>query len=613
MNKLWTALKLNLQRELQPDKESFPPIDQEEIDTDQNRRANFLRFLNRGWLIFGLITLVALPFNLRQWGVFSTIIIVTALTYLTVRTLNQRGQTRLAGFLFSFLVDLAFYGLFILLVWQLGALEAFATQATVLMLMGFAVIFAGALINKWAAFGAAALNSLLLIVTYLALAPTADPRPSIHVFWWLLALSVWIYEGTLSRAFARLRATRGNLVHLVETRTLNLQQTVAQLSKAKTDLEANQQAVAAANRQLTLSLDELQQRTHSSNLLNEMSDRLQACLTVEDAYAVCAHLAPQLFPEEAGVLYSLNASRNLMEAVAEWGRAVPNHPDFEPDACCGLLQMHLHVNGAMTNAASIGSGNFGPVCRHIESPELAASVCVPLVLQGNALGLMHLRYTPQIRNTSSGSAAGQWFTEVKQQLCQSVADSLALALANLILRETLRQQSIHDPVTSLFNRRYMEETLERELHRAARGKEPVGIIMVDIDHFKHFNDTFGHEAGDRVLREVGACLSSQIRVEDIACRYGGEEFTLIMPSASPVVTLERAERAREKVKRIKVEHNGQWLGELTASFGVAAFPGHGTTAGAVLAAADAALYQAKHEGRDRVVVSAGSPGSGQAV
>jgi len=202
-----------------------------------------------------------------------------------------------------------------------------------------------------------------------------------------------------------------------------------------------------------------------------------------------------------------------------------------------------------------------------------------------------------------GLVTNHWFTEAKQQLAQSASDSLTLALSNLKLRETLRQQSIRDPITGLFNRRYMEETLEREIHRAVRSKAPMGIIMADIDHFKHFNDTFGHEAGDAVLREFGACLVKQIRAEDVACRYGGEEFILIMPAAPLAVTAQRAERICETVKHLIVEAEGKNLGRLTASFGVAVFPDHCETGVALLAAADAALYRAKHEGRDRVVVA----------
>jgi diguanylate cyclase (GGDEF)-like protein len=193
-----------------------------------------------------------------------------------------------------------------------------------------------------------------------------------------------------------------------------------------------------------------------------------------------------------------------------------------------------------------------------------------------------------------------------------VTQSVAYILVGVVLRLasnslgaalTQAQQSVRDPLTGLFNRRYMEETLEREIARAGRAKGPVSIIMLDVDHFKHFNDTFGHEAGDIILREIGACLRWGVRAEDIACRYGGEEFTLIMPAASAEVARQRAEALREQVNGLAVHRRGTALGQLTASLGVAAYPLHGETGEDVLASADVALYQAKRAGRNRVAVA----------
>lgn len=194
-------------------------------------------------------------------------------------------------------------------------------------------------------------------------------------------------------------------------------------------------------------------------------------------------------------------------------------------------------------------------------------------------------------------------TQTKQQLAVTVAEHIALSLANLKLRETLQNQSIRDPLTGLFNRRYLEESLEREVNRAQRKQQTLGIIMLDVDHFKRFNDTFGHEAGDAVLRKLGQFLHTHIRVSDIACRYGGEELTLILPEASLDVTHQRAEQIREGVKHLQVQHRHQPLDAITLSLGVACFPQHGLTGEAVMQAADAALYRAKKEGRDAVRVA----------
>jgi diguanylate cyclase (GGDEF)-like protein len=185
----------------------------------------------------------------------------------------------------------------------------------------------------------------------------------------------------------------------------------------------------------------------------------------------------------------------------------------------------------------------------------------------------------------------------------TMAEHIAMALSNLKLHETLRSQSIRDPLTGLFNRRFMEESLELELRRAARNQRPLGVIMIDLDHFKHFNDTFGHEAGDTLLRELGSLLQNNIRGEDIACRYGGEEFTLILPEGSFEITRQRADFLREAIKHIDVQHRGQPLGRITASMGVAVFPEHGRTGKSLLESADAALYRSKNDGRDRVTAA----------
>jgi diguanylate cyclase (GGDEF)-like protein/PAS domain S-box-containing protein len=166
----------------------------------------------------------------------------------------------------------------------------------------------------------------------------------------------------------------------------------------------------------------------------------------------------------------------------------------------------------------------------------------------------------------------------------------------------LREQSVRDYLTGLFNRRYMEETLERELLRASRKKLSLGIIMLDVDDFKQFNDTYGHAAGDDILRELGSLLLRQIRGEDIACRYGGDEFILIMPDATQEVTRQRAELVCESARMSHLQFEGQSLAPVTLSLGVAVFPEHGSTSTGILRAADAALYRAKHSGRDRVVV-----------
>jgi diguanylate cyclase (GGDEF)-like protein len=221
-------------------------------------------------------------------------------------------------------------------------------------------------------------------------------------------------------------------------------------------------------------------------------------------------------------------------------------------------------------------------------------ICIPLQAQGKTLGVLHIRHMPVV---------SRYDYERLARLGVMVARHLALALANLQLRAQLHDLSIRDALTGLYNRRYLDEALERELLRATRHQHPVGVVMLDIDHFKLFNDTYGHDAGDVLLRALGTFLQNNIRGEDIACRYGGEEFTLILPMASLRDTQARAEDLRASVNHLQAMHGDQWIGQVTISLGAACFPEHGTTGDALIRAADRALYQAKMSGRNCVVIA----------
>ena len=193
-----------------------------------------------------------------------------------------------------------------------------------------------------------------------------------------------------------------------------------------------------------------------------------------------------------------------------------------------------------------------------------------------------------------------------RRMAPLAAEQIALVLANLQLREKLGDQAIRDPLTGMFNRRYFEETADRELCRVEQHGLGAGVIMIDIDHFKRFNDNYGHDAGDFVLKKVGHLLMSGARIEDIACRYGGEEFVLLLPNAVVETVLSRAEQLREAAKELDVRYKGKMLGNLTISCGIAMFPDHGHKSSEMTEAADRALYRAKHEGRDRVIIASSS-------
>jgi diguanylate cyclase (GGDEF)-like protein/PAS domain S-box-containing protein len=377
------------------------------------------------------------------------------------------------------------------------------------------------------------------------------------------------------RAEEELRAARDELQRRGEARTAELKD---------------------ANERLVDWVEELQQRAQDMRLLSEIGDHLQACRAPEEAHAVVAQYGRNLFPDQAGALYMLNEPKTMLEAVATWGSPPPPDDVFAPGDCWALRRARPHtVDGPDAHLA----------CPHAGEPPPSSYICVPLMAQGEALGILHLVESPSGRRAGADAATPPYVT-ARRQLAFAVADQFALSLSNLRLQQKLRDQAIRDPLTGLFNRRYMEESLEREMRRAARREMPLGVIMLDIDHFKRFNDTFGHAAGDTLLREMGALLHEHTRGEDIACRYGGEELTLILLDASPADTEERAATLREEISRLNVQHGSQPLGRVTASLGVAVYPHHAEDAEGLLRAADEALYRAKASGRDRVVVAAGT-------
>lgn len=346
-----------------------------------------------------------------------------------------------------------------------------------------------------------------------------------------------------------------------------------------------------AHAQIRASLAELELRNRWLNLFSQMTELLDSSQTPEEGYGIVADFAKLIFPSDCGALYVLNASRKLVEAFAYWGESLASEHAFSPEDCWALRMGKEHCSETARHSR---------VCKHVTPPIPAGSLCLPVTAQGEIFALLHLQ----------SSEAGQ-FREydaspeglgTKQRLAATFGERIGVSLANLRLREQLRQQSIRDPLTGLFNRSYLEETLEREVSRAVRKQSSIGIIMLDIDKFKDFNDAFGHDAGDVLLREVGYFLKNHIRKQDIACRYGGEEFTLILPDASLEDTVRKAEDLRLHAREVHVKHEGQLLGPITFSFGIATLPQHGATPAAILKQADKAMYRAKAEGRDRVAV-----------
>ena len=357
---------------------------------------------------------------------------------------------------------------------------------------------------------------------------------------------------------------------------------------------SKQTKASEAQRQHAEELDrlvkELGLRTKQTTSLNEMGSLLAASGTVEEACAIVADSVQNLFPKaHSGALYLLKSSRDLIEAAVRWGKKDVSAPTFPPGACWALRLGQPHWSEPPGSSVA---------CQHLAKRLTAESLCVPMVAQGNAVGILHLEFESAMR-----FQYGSDTRESHQQLAVSAASQIALSLASLQLRETLREQSIRDPLTHLFNRRFLEESLEREVQLASRKKQSLAVLFLDLDHFKRFNDTFGHETGDMVLQSLADLLRNLFRATDICCRYGGEEFAIILPESSSQDAGIRANTLRSRVKSLRLQYKKQPLGPLTLSVGVAAFPEHSSTAAELLKIADQCLYESKARGRDIVTVA----------
>jgi diguanylate cyclase (GGDEF)-like protein len=353
---------------------------------------------------------------------------------------------------------------------------------------------------------------------------------------------------------------------------------------------------AAAEADARTAREELQQlrnghesRSTDLALLGRYGNLLIGCTDLAEALQISEQMLSLLLPDSAGTIYPLIDGEGLAEATHLWGiHAADSRSQASAEECWCMQRKKMHL-GNSAEAASL--------CSHIQRDDSRGgfiSACIPLVVQGDSLGWMYL-----------SAPGGGVFP--KLQVAVAAADQLALALANLKLRQSLRDLSVRDPLTGLFNRRYLSESLGRELARSQRRGLPLSVMAFDLDHFKDFNDSYGHPAGDAVLVAFARLLQARSRSEDIACRLGGEEFVLILPEMDIGVALRRAGEFMGVLSGLDVIHEGRLLPKLTTSIGVAVAPQHGESAESLLAQADQALYEAKAQGRNRVMVAVAAP------
>ncbi len=332
--------------------------------------------------------------------------------------------------------------------------------------------------------------------------------------------------------------------------------------------------------------DMVSSRTKEMLAMNHLVEMLQSCHRRDEALMVLESILPSLFTTTSGTLLLNDEERAQYALVVAWGDNQGTEKLGIAEADCWALRRGkpYEVNGNQTHEM---------VCAHINSQE-GRHYCMPLSAHGSMLGVLHIALT--------GDRPKEW--ENRKQLAQAVAEQISLSLANIQLRERLQQQSVRDPLTGLYNRRYLEESIQRELGRAKREQTPLSIIMLDLDHFKRINDEHGHSTGDKVLVAVSEMLKGALRGEDLICRFGGEEFTLILPGAAFEVAMQRAEQVRQAIEELHIEVSQASVLQVTSSLGIATFPTHGDDAQVLLNLADDALYGAKNAGRNQVAVAA---------
>ncbi|NOH64828.1 diguanylate cyclase [Vibrio sp. RE88] len=345
-----------------------------------------------------------------------------------------------------------------------------------------------------------------------------------------------------------------------------------------------------SNRRINLRVEEeqtkqderIRQRTNEIELMHRLANMLAACNNMVEAQKIVSDVLPRILGNVNGSVSLMRASRNQLVTQLDWGEEWPGSRSFAPDECWSLRKGRVYQSNDEFHTLS---------CEHMENVGDNQTLCIPLTAHGNTIGIMHLYF---------GSSEIE-IDEITEQLAFSVAEHLGLALANLSLQEKLRSQALSDPLTGLFNRRFFEQKLTEHAMNSATSEQPLSLLMLDLDHFKRFNDNFGHDAGDFVLKEISALLKRSVGDDEIACRLGGEELAVLLPQSNMKQATEFANTLCEAVRSLHLEHKGLSLGQLGVSIGVSTYPKPSSDMESLVKMADQALYMAKDLGRSRVV------------
>ena len=336
------------------------------------------------------------------------------------------------------------------------------------------------------------------------------------------------------------------------------------------------------NKQLTQSVTALEKHDREMTLLTRMNDLLMTCRDQEEAFHIIRASLEELFQGLSGALAVVESNEGELITKIKWGTELTTPDAFSLDDCWAVRQGRAH---------DVTASDAGLHCAHVTRTPSSGYLCLPLVVQNTMLGVL----TVEVHDGDPGGR------DAEKQLILTAGETIKLSLSNIGLRDLMREQATRDPLTKLYNRRFMEESLTREVARAKRHGTSLSVAIADLDFFKKINDRFGHDAGDHVLREVAKLLLKNLRTTDIACRFGGEEFVLILPGSSPEDARHHLETVLEKLEALKILQGNNVLSPVTMSLGLAAFSDSNVTGDSLISAADAALYLAKQGGRNRVV------------
>ena len=365
------------------------------------------------------------------------------------------------------------------------------------------------------------------------------------------------------------------------------------LSRGKWDITVpadNQaQEIADMSRAVNLFRGAMQERDRledETNVLSELNDWLQCCNSLDELYQMTADAFARILPKCRGSLYIYSNSRDVLDGAKGWNNshlALAMHPED----CWGLRRGRPYT---------FGQKGMRFVCAHVTKDTPDTYCCIPVLAHGETIGLLHLEFVELPDDPEERKAE----MEEERRLGLICAEQISLAIANVKLRDQLRDQSTRDALTGLYNRRYMLETCRRLLADASRTGDPVSVLSIDVDHFKKFNDSHGHDAGDTVLQAVAKCFTSSFNPPAFVCRFGGEEFIVILPGDDVTEAARRANDVRARVEGLEVRYLDGHLPKVSISVGVSTYPRSGTTLQELLMSADAALYRAKKAGRNRV-------------